>query len=155
MPEFMNAISVRVPWWYAILHLGKDIENRDRRWSVRGRVLIHASKWFDGREIYDDWHSILAMWRYRRGAGLPPPRLDSIFAELRESGGSIVGSVEVTDCVEESESSWFAGPWGLVLRHPIVYRKPIPWRGQLGLFKVPVNVLTQEPVIEDAPRGPN
>jgi len=154
MPEFMNAISVRAPWWWAILHLGKDIENRSKHWPVRGRVLIHASKWFDGREIYDDWHQVAQMWRHRPGA-LPPPRLDSIWAELQEAGGSIVGSVEVTDCVESSHSSWFVGPWGLVLRNPIVYRKPIPWKGQLGVFKVPLNVLTQEPVIEDAPRGPN
>ena len=154
MPEFMNAISIRAPWWYAILHLGKDIENRDRRWAVRGRVLIHASRWFDGRGIYDDWHQVTQMWR-SSSRGLPPPRLDSIFAQLQESGGSIVGSVEVTNCVEESQSSWFVGPWGLVLRHPLAYRRPIPWKGQLGVFKVPMHILTQEPVVEDAPRGAN
>jgi len=41
----VKAISVRQPWAYAILHLGKRVENRDwRGCSYRGPVLIHAAK---------------------------------------------------------------------------------------------------------------
>jgi hypothetical protein len=50
----MKALSVRAPWWWYILHGGKDIENRDWPTRVRGRVLIHASKWWNEREVSDD-----------------------------------------------------------------------------------------------------
>ena len=58
---------------------------------------------------------------------LPPP------FELERGG--IVGSVEVTDCVDRSDSPWFFGPFGFVLRDPIrlVFE---PCRGALGFFKV-------------------
>ena len=37
----MKALSVRAPWWWAILH-GKPVENRDWYTRVRGRVALHA-----------------------------------------------------------------------------------------------------------------
>ena len=40
----MKALSIRQPWAWLILNAGKDIENRSWYTSVRGRVLIHASK---------------------------------------------------------------------------------------------------------------
>jgi hypothetical protein len=38
-----RAISIRQPWAYAILHLGKDVENRPMRTHYRGRIFIQAS----------------------------------------------------------------------------------------------------------------
>jgi hypothetical protein len=43
------ALAVRQPWTWAIIHAGKDLENRDWRrwikdWWFRGRVAILASK---------------------------------------------------------------------------------------------------------------
>ena len=57
--------------------------------------------------------------------------------ETIERGG-IIGSVEIVDCVTESESPWFFGRYGYVLRDP----RPLPfapWRGQLGFFDVPMD----------------
>ena len=42
----MKALSVRAPWWWAILH-GKPVENRDWQTNYRGEVLLHASKWWN------------------------------------------------------------------------------------------------------------
>ena len=56
------------------------------------------------------------------------------FAELARGG--IVGSVEIVDCVEDSDSPWFIGRYGFVLRDP----RPmpfVPWKGALGFFGVP------------------
>lgn len=53
--------------------------------------------------------------------------------ETLERGG-IVGSVEIVDCVEESDSAWFEGRFGFLLRDP----RPLPFlpcKGQLGLFR--------------------
>jgi hypothetical protein len=39
----MKAMSIKQPWVHAILHEGKDIENRSWQRSFRGWVAIHAS----------------------------------------------------------------------------------------------------------------
>jgi hypothetical protein len=38
------ALSIRQPWAHAVLHLGKDVENRDWRYppTHRGAVIVHA-----------------------------------------------------------------------------------------------------------------
>ncbi|HGG04711.1 MAG TPA: hypothetical protein ENK28_04580 [Aliiroseovarius sp.] len=44
------------------------------------------------------------------------------------------GIAEITDCVTESDSPWFTGPYGLILKNvqPVQF---IPVRGALGLFR--------------------
>jgi hypothetical protein len=49
-----------------------------------------------------------------------------------------VGSVEIVDCVTVSDSPWFDGRYGFVLRNP----EPLPFRpmrGALGFFRAPVS----------------
>ena len=43
----MRALSLRQPWPWAILTLGKDVENRTWKTNFRGRVMLHASKKYD------------------------------------------------------------------------------------------------------------
>ena len=120
-----KALSVRQPWAWAIIHAGKDIENRS--WQAvnhgltkRGRIAIHASKGVTCHE-YEDARVFMA------GLDVECPPA----AELLRGG--IIGSVEVVDVVQESDSEWFFGPRGLVLRNP----EPcdfIPAVGALGYF---------------------
>jgi hypothetical protein len=119
------ALSVRQPWAWAIINAGKDIENRS--WQAvnhglrqRGRIAVHASKGMTRAEYEDACDTIKA-----NGATCPPAH-----HLLR---GGIIGSVEVVDVVTESDSPWFFGPRGLVLRSPIACEF-IPARGQLGYF---------------------
>lgn len=49
--------------------------------------------------------------------------------------GGIVGSIEIVDCVVKSNSRWFFGRYGFVLRNPIMLPF-MPVRGQLGFFEV-------------------
>lgn len=126
----MKAISIRQPHAWAILHAGKDIENRDRRWNLRGRVVIHASATMTRDEIA----AIDAMadtW--------PVPAR----ADFRARGllGALVGTVEIVDCVRSHSSPWFFGPFGLVLREPRPFTKPIPYKGALGVMDVPDGIL--------------
>lgn len=49
--------------------------------------------------------------------------------------GGIVGEVEIVDCVNESASPWFVGPYGFELKN----QKPLPFQpcsGKLGFFKI-------------------
>ena len=120
------ALSVRQPWAWAIIHAGKDIENRS--WQAvnhglrkRGRTAIHAAKGMT-KDEYDDASDFIADCGF-----LCPPARDLL-------RGGIIGSVEVIDVVSESNSPWFFGPRGLVLRDP----RPCtftPSIGALGYFK--------------------
>ncbi len=122
MNETALAISVRQPWAWLIIHGGKDIENRTWKTKIRGRVLIHASKGMTEEE-----YSATECWAgCNLGVWLPERTL-----LLR---GGIIGSVEIVDCVTKSESQWFSGPYGFVLRNP----EPIPFRacrGMLNFFR--------------------
>jgi hypothetical protein len=127
----MKAISIRGPWWWMILNIGKTIENRDWPTSQRGRVLIHASKGMTRDEYYSaaDF-AMAAVSNEYRGRGIVMPSWRQM------PRGGIVGSVEIVDCVLESDNPWFMGRYGFVLRDPVVlpFRE---FRGQLGFFDVP------------------
>ena len=52
-----------------------------------------------------------------------------------ESYGALIGEVDIVDCVTRSESPWFVGRYGFVLKNPVLYDKPVPCRGALGFFE--------------------
>lgn len=120
------ALSVRQPWAWAIIHAGKDIENRSA-YSVRAGgmvvcpVAIHAASGM--RQAEYDW----AVWRMAQDGVTVPPA-----ADLPRS--AVIGQVEVADFVEASDSPWFGGPVGLVLRDPVAC-DPIPAKGARGYFE--------------------
>jgi hypothetical protein len=122
IPEL--ALSVRQPWAWAIIHAGKDIENRNwrerRLLSHRGRIAVHAAKGMTWAEYVDATD-------FMRRNGIDWPGFHTL-----ERGG-IIGSVEVVDVVDKSLSRWFFGPRGLVLRNPMPCPF-IPARGMLGYF---------------------
>ena len=140
------ALSVRQPWAWAIIHGGKDIENRDWRrpnpgLNFRGEVAIHASSGMTRREYEDAADAIIDII-----GRCPAPH------ELVRGG--IIGMVTVVDVVRKAEcpapsgrlperesegasnnpSPWFFGPVGLVLRDPVACA-PVPAKGALGFFE--------------------
>ena len=131
----MMAISLRSPWWWFILHAGKNIENRDWSTRYRGPVLIHVSKWFNPDDVRDDF-------RYAKGCVRPQGRdLPTVtLSDIRAMGGMLVGTCRIVDCIDRadprSQSPWFQGRYGFVLEDPKPLPQPIPWKGERGLFKV-------------------
>jgi hypothetical protein len=127
------ALSIRQPWAWAIVHGGKDIENRDWVTNRRGPICIHASKGMTSGEyqnasrfiaqtvrgIDDAW---LSKWH---GACAAPYKLER---------GGIIGTAEIVGCVIDSTSPWFFGRFGFVLANvtPVDF---IPCKGALGFFK--------------------
>lgn len=121
------ALSIRQPWAWLIINAGKDIENRDWPTNFRGRMLIHASKTCTKAEYQEAIDFIVSRGLDRLQHAIPA--IDHF------DRGGIVGSVEVIDCVTRSDSPWFIGEHGFVLRNP----KPLPftpWKGRLGFFNV-------------------
>ena len=119
------ALSVRQPWAWAILHAGKDVENRSPG-SVRaggmttGPVALHAAKGMT-RDEYDH-----AVWRMGRD-GIAVPRPEAL------PRGAVVGRMVVTGFVTESDSPWYGGAVGLTFAQ-VEAVAPIPAPGARGYF---------------------
>ena len=94
---------------WSILFAGKDVENRSEPTTQRGRVLIHASnEGISLREAQARRAEVSVL------AGLPASALPTIFPRR-----TILGSVEIVDCVEDARSRWsVAGKFHWVLRDP-------------------------------------
>jgi hypothetical protein len=116
----MKALTIKQPWAWAIIHAGKDIENRSWLTRYRGELAIHA-----GARMHD-------YTKMPRGVRAPEDD-DLVFS-------AIIGIVEVVDSVEKSRSKWFMGPCGLVLRNARLLAKPVPCSGKLGLWNVPPEI---------------
>lgn len=122
------ALSIRQPWAWAIIHAGKDIENRSWSTNFRGRLHIHASKKFD-LDGYD-WIRLNA-----RQLGIRRPLLNDMPTPSEFYRGGIIGAVTLADCVTHSPSRWFSGPYGFVLKDPMPTAAQIQCRGRLGIFQ--------------------
>lgn len=109
-------------------------------WATRfrGTVLVHASKGMTRAEHEDAIEfAVAAIKADPRNAGATKTRTlrDLGFAFEDLPRGGFIGTVDITDCVSESESPWFVGKYGFLLRNP----KPMPftpYKGALGLFDV-------------------
>jgi hypothetical protein len=127
----MKALSFSRPWDMVILHHPfKNVENRKWPTKYRGRIHVHRAKSWDQRGF--EW-----LWKYRQALHID----ESVFPEMLllkvpVCQGELVGEVDIVDCISESSSPWFFGPYGLVLSDPFAYEKVIPYRGALGLFEV-------------------
>ena len=124
----MKDLSIRQPWAWLIMNGGKDIENRSWHTNFRGRFLVHAAKGMTREEYCDALELVMRVAHIDVLRGFP------MFGDLERGG--IIGSVELVDSVDTSDSGWYMGQKGFVLRDP----KPmpfIPYKGRLQFFDVP------------------
>ena len=137
MSAQIPTLSVRQPWAWAIIHAGKDVENRSARSITLGRmgpgmIHIHAAKGMSR----DEYESAAA---FMSGIGVACPQP----ADLIRS--AIIGAVTVVGIVRLHPSPWFFGPCALVLASPIALC-PIPGPGKLGYFEHLVTGTVAEPL---------
>ncbi len=131
----MKALSIRQPWAFAILHAGKNVENRNwREDGPHGRqaraligytIAIHAAQGMTHDEYYCAADCIAAIAPL---CAVPP------FAALPRGG--IVGTARIEGWLSQSASPWFFGPYALLLAcaRPVRF---VPFKGALGFFDVP------------------
>ena len=126
----MKALSIRPPWAWAIIHGGKDVENRRLRTRFRGRFLVHASLSVDPA----DFERAAAALRAADARAIVPCADE--FAR-----GGIIGSVELVDFADRHDSVWYApGAFAWILRKP----RPMeffPYRGRRSWFHVPDHLI--------------
>lgn len=121
-PQF--ALSVWQPWAWLLLH-GADVENRrwPLPWRMKGQsVVIHACK----RDSYREY-ALAKRMAAAAGIVIPAP------GELAYSAG--IGTVVFSGCVEESDSTWFQGPFGWTVADPREWAAPVKAEGALGFWK--------------------
>lgn len=125
-----HAISIKQPWAWAILHAGKDVENRTWRTNYEGPIIIH-----DGKKIDKDG----LKWMKEHGIEVPNDL----------PTGCYLGKVDIVGCrslrsfKRARNSKWASGPVCWELKNPQAFDKPIPGLGRLGVFKVPEEIVKE------------
>lgn len=192
MSTEMRVLTVRQPWAWAIIHGGKDVENRVRNiaGSYRGPVAIHvalrddtnAFSDFDPSPCLSALDSMADGWYEATHAALGSP-------PWWGQQGHIIGVVDLVDvhtshyCFEQSINyaaqlygedreafddlpvtngaggligrAAHCSAWAesdvhhLVLANPRPLAEPIPYKGALGLRRLPDDVVQQ--VLEGTP----
>jgi hypothetical protein len=116
----MKVLTIKQPWVHAILHEGKDIENRSWQRNFRGWLALHSSGQPDGFARFPRGHRI--------------PDLENLPCS------AICGVARVVDIVTKSRSKWFWRPadssvnFGWVLTDATALTQSIPCKGALGLW---------------------
>lgn len=144
----MRILTVRQPWAWAIIHGGKDVENRVRNiaGSYRGLVAIHAAK----AMAKTDYRSYLKL------------KSSGYNARAGQHLGEVIGVVDLSG-VHEAEACqgwgpvdagtidhYWCSPWAevdahhLELANPRPLAEPIPFKGALGLRRLDENTTARE-----------
>lgn len=152
-----RCLSLWSPWAFAMMHLGKDVENRPLASSARGitgTVFIQASGWPGGgaplKPKTASWHRFVE--QYEAAAliwhGMSPENkvlpAEFEFEHCERSRGQIIGTVEITHYQEPDsppDSPWYAeGQRAMMIRNPKPLSVFIPCGGQLGFWRIPSDV---------------
>lgn len=122
----MIALSILQPWAWLIVHGHKPVENRSWSTKFRGRFIVHAGKKW-GPDQREDLEYVRDKFRL-----IDIPQSFDL--------GGIVGAATIVDCVTEHPSEFFTGPYGFTLKDAATCPF-VPYRGQLGFFQIPREVL--------------
>lgn len=154
----MRILTVRQPWAWAIIHGGKDVENRVRNLAgeYRGPIAIHAGLQLDKEAFRSDTLARAAnladapsLKRMPRGVIIGVVDLVGVHQCQSHRGTS-----DVPDCVRSGTplamicSSWAEFHPGEVAHHLVVTNpraldEPIPFKGALGMRTLPADVVAE------------
>ena len=140
----LRALTVRQPFAGAIIWFGKDVENRTRRMSYTGLLLIHSAL------AVPDWHDFLAVGDMAR----PGVGINVVWSDERRTLGAILGTVQVSGCHHAEDCATgkserrarCCSPWAvrhqfhIELTDPQPLSEPVPCRGMPGLWRLPEDV---------------
>jgi hypothetical protein len=140
----LRILTVKWPWSMAIMRLGKDVENRSRNVAgeYRGPIAIHSSG--TQLRVADELAASKRIGQISNWVPLWP--LDGAL-------GHIQGVVDVVD-VHASDRCWdgpanpglLCSDWSdddathVVLANPRPLAEPIPYKGALGLRRLPDDI---------------
>jgi hypothetical protein len=130
----VTCLSLEPAMAYAIAYLGKNIENRSWRADYTGPLYIHASKTKTNHTLYQDFITSLGL----HCPGFEDTPKGCLLCRVWVEG------VATARAYGNQPSRWgIAGQYWWHIKDPELFTKPIPLKGQLGLFKVdlPISAL--------------
>jgi hypothetical protein len=117
----MKALTVIQPYAYFICAGIKDIENRSWKTNIRGRILIHA-----GADKHTDKCPLNWIFTEPQIEDLQKYYTENELCAMKFQKSSIIGSVEIIDCVKNHPSVWAEkDTYNWVLKNPVLFREPI------------------------------
>lgn len=118
----LKAMSIRQPWAYSVCVGSKTVENKAKKTTYRGPLVIHASA-----QKADLSHVAREV-----GKQNVPTQLFAF--------GAAIGIVDLVDVVEMNRSlegnRSANGPMCWILANARMFSGPIPMKGQLGIFTI-------------------
>jgi len=155
----VRVLTVKQPWAWAIVHGGKDVENRVRSLGpYRGPVAIHAGLgWSEqGAEDTEVIRAVVSELNGWRASDLELWGADTIEPDdPRFVRGAVIGVVNRwaehrprPGCCPNLGVRPFGGPWAMAdhwhsnLSDPRPLPRPIPATGRLGLWRPDDDLLT-------------
>ena len=127
----MRALTLKRPWLYAILRLGKHVENRTWRppRDLVGRwFLLHEGKGWDadGAEWIERVCGVVCDQNPERG----------LVAAVKLQ--QVCGPLDAASYLPDDQGHWYMPPqWGWLLSQVVPLRSPVPMPGARGLWRVP------------------
>lgn len=147
----MKAISLLQPWATLVVMGAKKIETRSWQTKYRGELLIHASVGKKGMYLMDDPD----FKKFLTPLFMDDPRNTFAF-------GAIIGRVELTiirttgelvaanmfqehiqlSNQEKAFGDYTPGRYAWELKNPVMFDKPIPFKGSLSIWEFPDELLS-------------
>lgn len=139
----MKALSGYAEWFWLMAKNIKPVENRKwpltryfRRNDLPVRIYLHASKTVT--PVHEK-HFILSHLTAEQSKAFGA-------VDWQRYRGHIIGEITIIDQViadevgmKATQSPWFFGPYGFVVKDGVLYDSPIPMRGRLGFFEVTID----------------
>lgn len=150
----MKALSLWQPWAYLLASGKKKIETRSWSTSYRGPLAIHAAKKWDP-QLQAICHTKPFV------EAIKPANVEFYEFYLRNTlaFGSIIGTVDLVDCIEMTSSNLPTSPerdfgdYGIgrfmfKCENAQLLEKPVPYKGMQTLFEVP-DMLVTGPIVSE------
>lgn len=146
----MKAITVKQPWASAIIHGGKDVENRSTNivGAYRGPLAIIAGKTKADITRAAQWPMLRKMWDEEIGYPLVLGAIIGVVDLVDVHRGSVSGR-GLCRSISGVHSVECGSPWGdpdalhLILKNARPLPEPIPFTGFLGCRALPADVVAQ------------
>lgn len=137
----VRVLTLWRPWDQAILHGGKDVENRPSCWHLPAAgilVALHAGTAWDevGAELVRNrWPAVVDRdgW-HRWGKAARPAFPDRAIVGLAWMGPPL------QRYRLEGRTSWAMGPWCYPLHEVLALEEPVSWTGGQGLRRLPLEL---------------
>lgn len=135
-----HAVTLHQPWAWAVIKLGKNIENRS--WAPRESLYANMPMVIHAGQKYDD---SAEAWMRARGLLLP----NAILPAAARIHGALIGSVIYRRALDEDgvrslanetgarARDWWMGPVGWMLDDPRAFPAPVPCPGAQRLWSIP------------------